>query len=435
MAKVVPMPKLGMTMEFGSINEWYVNVGDSVEEGELLVQIATDKTNLDVESPVTGTILHIFSAEAGAEVAVHAPLCVIGSQGESFETLLGGTAGPEQTVTDTHTDVRNAPDVATDASDERSVLATPAARRRARELNVDLQTVALQLGLVHVHRADVDAHTKGSTAASAAIGSDAGNALKKSTAAPPEVVRTVQMSEQTPPVATPFAASSEVRYGGMRKTIGDRMLYSVTHVPQVTLWTDVNMQACAELRQRFNASASGHESNVRISYSDFILKAAALALRRHRKLNASIVGDHIVYYENVDIGLAVALDDGLIVPVIRDVDKLTFGALHEQTSSTVARARSGQLMVNDFQGGHFTISNLGQYQIDGFTPIILHPQSGIIGVGRISDRAVAESGSIIIRPMVTLSLSFDHRLVDGAPASAFLQTVKCALEDPYQLMV
>jgi pyruvate dehydrogenase E2 component (dihydrolipoamide acetyltransferase) len=219
----------------------------------------------------------------------------------------------------------------------------------------------------------------------------------------------------------------------MRKVIAQRMAASAYTAPHVTLTTEADMSQAIEVRTTL-LPAIEKMTGQRLSYTAIILKAVASALARHPKVNVSLKDDVIEYHESIHIGLAVAVTDGLVVPVIKEVDRKGLAELTVDSKRLAGLAREGRLLPDDMRGGTFTISNLGMYAIDAFTPIINQPESAILGVGRIHEKPVGVDGQIVLRPMMSLSLSFDHRVVDGAPAAAFLQEVKEMLESPYQML-
>jgi pyruvate dehydrogenase E2 component (dihydrolipoamide acetyltransferase) len=249
--------------------------------------------------------------------------------------------------------------------------------------------------------------------------------LQASTAAPP-----------TPPVVetvTPQQATEVIPMSGIREIIAERMTLSVQTNASVTLHTEVDATAFVELRRMLNDKLQARE--VSLTYTDLLVKVVANALGEHPRLNATLTDEGIQLLTEINIGVAVALEDGLVVPVVRNADKERLSEISAQVRSFAERARSNQLTPSELQGGTFTITNLGNFGIDAFTPIINPPESAILGVGRVLKKPVVHNDEIAIRSMLTLSLTFDHRVVDGAPAAQFLQTVAGYIQDPYLLLV
>lgn len=228
--------------------------------------------------------------------------------------------------------------------------------------------------------------------------------------------------------------STRRKMSGMRKVIADRMVQSKQTAPHVTMASEVDMSRVKELRISLLPIVE-KQTGFRLSYTEILMKATAVALARHPQINVSLEGDEIVQHNYVHLGLAVAIPDGLLVPVIKDVLAKGLAELTQNAKEIGQRARDNKLLPEQMRGSTFTISNVGMYAVDMFTPVINQPESAILGVGRMNDKPVVVSGSVEIRPMMTLSLSFDHRVIDGAPAAAFLTELKDILENPYELLV
>ncbi len=392
---------------------WLKRVGDPVRPGEVLVVIQVEKVAYDVPSPVSGTLAEILVPQG--EVAQRGrPLARVAVEEE--QAASSGPEGPPASPVAkklarehnvdlrevqgtgrggriTERDVRRyleqraaGPSVEAPAPARRDVRASPAARRLAREHNVDLREVQGTGRGGRITEKDVVAFIE----------------ARKAGTSPP--------GERTIPLA------------GMRGTIARRMHQSLHTAAQVTLHTEADVTDLVALRQR-----RSHEG---ITYTDFIVRACALALREHPRLNAVVEEDHIRLVPQVHVGLAVALDEGLVVPVIRDADRLSVEEVAQERQRLVGRARAGRLTAEEMSGSTFTVTNLGPYEVDGFTPIINPPEVAILGVGRIVEKLVVHRGKVAQRSTITLSLTFDHRAVDGAPAAAFLQAVKRRLEAP-----
>jgi pyruvate dehydrogenase E2 component (dihydrolipoamide acetyltransferase) len=297
--------------------------------------------------------------------------------------------------------------VLTPLEGEGRIVASPAARRLGRELGVDLTRLTGSGPGGRIIERDVQA------AASAP-------------AAP--------VAPAAPALAQPPVGASTIALQGMRRTIAERMLQSQNSNATVTATLEVDMDEATRLRQQLVGEWEQREG-VRVTFTDLIVKAAAKALLEYPRLNATLRGDQIVEQAEVHVGIAVALDDGLIVPVLRNAERKSLIEIGRETRALGERARAGQLAIPDVTGGTFTITNLGTYGVDAFTPIINPPEAAILGVGKIARKPVARDDQVVIRPMMWLSLTFDHRIVDGAPAATFLRRVQEILEKPYLLFV
>ncbi|GED71925.1 dihydrolipoamide acetyltransferase component of pyruvate dehydrogenase complex [Brevibacillus reuszeri] len=405
MATAVFMPKLSMTMETGTVIQWFKQEGDQVREGDVLLEVLTDKINIEVESYTTGTLLKIYY---GADQVVPVNQ-VIGYVGEANENVPDTPPPLESSASQ---EEEEAPDAqpskeetqGSEALDQK-IRATPVARRMARENGIDLGQVSGSGPNGRVQKADIE-HALSTNSAKAA-------------------------STRTESVTS--LPGRQVKVEGMRKVIAERMVASAYTAPHVTLSTEADMSKVIEVRSTLLPTIeklTGH----RLSYTEIIIKAVATALSRHPKVNASLKDDVIELHETINIGVAVAVTDGLLVPVIKQADQKGLAHLTTETKRLAGLARDGRLLPDDMRGGTFTISNLGMYAIDVFTPIINQPESAILGVGRIHEKPVGVNGQIVLRPMMSLSLSFDHRVMDGAPAAAFLQEIKELLESPYHLL-
>jgi pyruvate dehydrogenase E2 component (dihydrolipoamide acetyltransferase) len=392
MAEAVSMPKLGMTMEKGTILRWFKDEGDAVEEGEPLLEVMTDKINIEVEATTSGRLLKIIHGP-DEEVPVQQVIAYIGAAGEEPPQTEGREA--DSTVPDQESENTDNPPVS-----PRLVRATPSARKHAKRLGVSLEAIRGTGRKGRIHRADVEAFASH-----------------------------VQPIESSPEVSV-----ESKPYRGMREIVGRRMVESAFTAPHVTLFTDVDMGACKQMRHEL-LEVVEQRTGYRLSYTELILRACAAALEQHPEVNASFHGDHIRYHSSIHIGLAVSVAEGLLVPVIRDANRKGLAQLTRECKDLTQAARDNKLKPDQLRGGTFTVSNLGMYAIDGFTPIINQPESAILGVGRIREQAVDVEGEIRLRPMATFSLSFDHRVLDGAPAARFLQTIKHTLENPTTMLV
>jgi pyruvate dehydrogenase E2 component (dihydrolipoamide acetyltransferase) len=390
----VRMPKLGMAMKKGAVTKWLKAEGDDVREGADLFELATEKVTAVVPAPASGLLGRIV-ADPGAELPVGALLALIGEQGDTFpprDELAGAPAvSPEPAP------AAAAPAAAAPApARAEGAPASPAAKRRARELGVDIALVPPSAPGKRVMVEDVEAFAAGGQAQAA---------------------------------AAPAAAGQVVPFAGIRKVVAERLTESLQTMAQVTIAREVE---AGGLVARRAALAAGFEAatGVRLSYTDLLVETVARLLGDHPLLNATLTDQGIVCPPAVHMGVAVALDDGLIVPVIRDAGSRGLAEIARDRLEGAAKAQAGTLTLDELEGGTFTISNLGSFGADAFTPIVNPPQCAILGVGRIVDKPVAVAGQVEIRPTLWLSLTFDHRIVDGAPAARFLQQLGDLLAAP-----
>ena len=456
MAITFGMPSLGHTMEKGKIIEWLKQEGDAVAKGEPLVVIETDKVITEVESPTDGVVLKIAVA-AEEERPIGSPLVLLGSAGEQLsdddiQQLLGDqpAAAPAAppAPTPAPAPAPAAPPRAA-ASGER-VKISPIARKLCGELGIDPATVTGSGPGGRITREDVEKAAQAAPAPAAAervkispvarklceelgidpaavTGSGPGGRITR------DDVQKAAAAAQAAPAATaaPGAAGETIPLRGMRGRVAERMFQSWNTIPRVTEVMLVDMNATVSFRQAMLAQWE-QQYGVRISLNDLITKAVAAALRRHPRLNATLVNQEVHLHENVNVGVAVNLDEGLIVPVIADADRKDLGQIARESRELAEKARAVpmRLSPDEVSNGTFTITNLGTTGIELFTPIINPPQVAILGVGMVQRRPVVVGDALAIRPSVYLCLVFDHRAVDGVPAANFLQELQRLLEKP-----
>jgi len=372
----VVMPKFGLTMQEGTIQQWFKSEGEAVAAGEPLYEVETEKVLYEVEAPADGVVAKLlYPAEATVACAhVVAVIAVAGEDPQAIAARYAAAAAPSAAAA-----APPSAATATAAPHASTVAATPAARKLAKEQGLDLATIAGTGPGGRITREDVEA------AAAAGATQQPRTALR-----------------------------------GMRKVIAERMWQSLQATAQLTITSEVDVTALVT-RRRETAQ------EFPLTYTDLLVEAVASALRAHPRLRVTVDGDAIQPQEAIHIGVAVALDEGLIVPVIRDADRKSLADIAGESRALAEQARAGTLGVDAVQGGVFTITNLGMYGVDAFTPILNQPQVAILGVGRIVQKPAVHDGQIAIRSMMTLSLTFDHRIVDGAPAAAFLQDVAARL--------
>lgn len=419
MAEVVKMPKLSDTMTDGVVAAWHKKVGDTVKRGELLAEIETDKATMEFESFFNGTLLHI-GVEQGKGAAVDAILAIIGNPGEDISALLAAApvaAKKEEAaaVVEKKTEpvvVENkatAPVAVTttvpvttgyESNGDARIKASPLAKKIAAEKGIDLNMIA------------------GS--------GDSGRVVKRD-------IESWHPSKM--PVMPQFAAVSgqesytEETVSQMRKTIARRLAESKFSAPHFYLTMEIHMDEAVKAREAINAVAP-----VKVSFNDMVIRAVAGALKRHPKVNSSWLGDRIRYNNHVHIGVAVAVEDGLLVPVVRFADQKSLSQISSEVKTFAQKAKDKKLQPSDWEGNTFTISNLGMFGIDEFTAIINPPDACILAIGGISDVPVVKNGQIVPGKVMKVTLSCDHRVVDGASGAAFLQTLKAFLENPVTIL-
>jgi pyruvate dehydrogenase E2 component (dihydrolipoamide acetyltransferase) len=426
MEEVVLMPRLSDTMTEGVIAGWHKQIGDAVKKGEVLADIETDKATMELESYKDGILLY-QGAKAGEKILVNDLLCIIGQQGLDIAPIVaalkGGAAqatapaAPAQSAQATSTPQAASTSQATPAAttvnvasaqvvNEGRIFASPLAKKIAKEKGIDLKFVKGTGEHGRITRLDLDNYTPGSTPSVARA------------AAP----RNTNFVGQVSFVDTPVSQ--------MRKTIARRLSESLFTAPHFYLTMKINMDATIAARTVVNETAP-----VKISFNDFIVKAVALSLKQHPKVNSSWLGDVIRENHHVNIGIAVAVDEGLLVPVLRFADGLSLDEISVSVKEFAKKAKDKKLQPSDWEGSTFTISNLGMFGIDSFTAIINPPDACILAVGGIAQEPVVKNGQIVPGNVMNVTLSCDHRVVDGATGSAFLQTLKSYLEEPLRMFL
>lgn len=380
MVTKIVMPRLSLTMKEGTVVEWFKKEGDTVQKGEPLVEVLSEKVTYDVEAPASG-ILRKILAEEGMNVPVDQAVGVIAAADEVLaetDMVQAPVSGvKEEQIVDARPEVRVEPE-------SERVLASPAAKRLAKELSVDLSKVTGTGPEGRIVEEDVKRFGEQS------------------------VVK-LRVREVIPLV-------------GIRKTTAERLSFSARTAPHSSVMMEIDMSNAVKIHEATGAS-----------YTDILVKSVALALDEHRMLNSTLEGEQIKILEDVNVGVAVATERGLIVPVVHNADKKSLKEIGEKVKDLVDRAKRGELTKEDLTGGTFTITNLGMFEVDVFIPIINPPEAAILGVGRIVEKPAVVAGEIRTKPTMQLSLTYDHRIVDGAPAAQFLQKVKAILEKSREL--
>ncbi len=449
MATEIYLVKVGMSMTEGIVEEWYIPDGGHVETGELLYRLETEKVNLDVDAEATGTVKHLV-----AEGVTMEPGDVVGyifAEGEEIpadlSSLGGGAASPAAEPAVPAAETVAAIAAAGPTRDGDRVLSSPAARRLASELGVDYTTLSGSGPGGRVVEADVQAAAAGqpsgrspSSPLARKLARELGIDLATVTGTGPGGRITkddVEAAAAKPaPAVQPIAAerpSGSVPVRGMRKTIAARMHESLTTMAQLTMDMDVNMDDTIKLRGQLVDEWA--DEGIKPTYTDLVIRAVARALEKHPLMNASWGDSEITLHGAVNVGMAVSLEEGLIVPVVKNANGISIRDLAVETSRLAAAARDGSLSLDDLADGTFTVSALGMMGVDSFTPIINSPQAGILGVNRIRDDVSWDGDRPVKTQVMRLSLTWDHRVLDGAPAAEFLGEVKSLLEAPYRLLL
>lgn len=453
------LPELGEGIHEGELVKWLVQPGDKIEEDQIIMEVQNDKAVVEVPSPVNGTVKEL-KVEVGTVSVVGDTLITIEVEGEIPAALLQGhgahsepdkapEAKAESTPAGTAAAANDAQEAASSVqaastvhqastataqgavpAPNKEVLATPSVRKFAREQGVDLSLVKGTGRHGQVTRADVQAFTSGKTApaAASAVASEAavkapGHAAVSSVSAAAEAGRDMTQLEERIPLK------------GIRKVIAGAMVKSMYTAPHVTLMDEVEVTKLVALRERSKPLAE--KKGVKLTYLPFVVKALVAGLRQYPTLNASIDDEkgEIVYKHYYHIGIATDTDNGLMVPVVRDADRKNIWTIANEIRDLAARGREGKLAPNELKGSTTTITNIGSAGGMFFTPVINYPEVAILGTGRIFDKPIAKNGQVVIAPVMTLSLSFDHRLVDGATGQQFLNYVKQLLEEPELLVM
>lgn len=432
MAEVITMLALSPTMEEGTIAEWLKPEGSTVEEGELIAEVETDKATMEMESFFEGTVLKVL-VKAGDAVKVGAPMAVIGEPGEDADAALaalGGAPAPSEAAAPApQAEPEPAQEAVSEAAPETSestrIFASPVARNMAKDQGIDLSQVKGSGPNGRIVKADIEqAIAQGTKPAAAA---PAAAAAPKAAAAPAgESLVIGQM---------PDAGGSAEPMSQMRKTIAKRLTQVWQNTPHFYLTMSIDMAPAMAFRKQINSQLDAAKFDAKVSVNDLIIKACAIALKRFPRMNVAFNGDELMHFEQVHIGVAVAIEDGLITPTIRNADQKSLVQLSGEVRELALKARDKKLKPNEYGGSTFTISNLGMYGIDDFCAVINPPEAGILACGAVQQVPVVKDGELAIGTIMRVTLSCDHRAVDGAVGAEFLQHVKSLLENPVLLSV
>ena len=435
-ATVVRMPKMSDTMTEGTIASWLKNVGDKVKSGDILAEVETDKATMELENYEDGTLLYT-GPKAGEAVAVDGILAIIGEEGADIQALLGGGSAPAAAPAaeaappaPAAAEAPAAPAPAPAAANTGRILASPLAKSIAKEKGINLSQVVGSGDNGRIVQRDVENFQPGAAAPAAA---PAPQVTPATASAPAAAAQAAAPTAAPAPVASAPASTdtyTDTPVSQMRKVIAKRLSESLFTAPHFYLTMEINMDKAMEARVKLNEL-----SPVKLSFNDLVLKSAAIALRSHPAVNSSWLGDKIRQNKVINIGVAVAVDEGLLVPVIRNADQKGLATIANEVKELAGKAKTKKLQPAEWEGSTFTISNLGMFGIDEFTAIINPPDACILAVGGIKQTAIVKDGALAIGNIMKVTLSCDHRVVDGATGAAFLQTLKSLLEDPMRLMI
>lgn len=413
--EVITMPRLSDTMTEGKVAKWHKNVGDTVKEGDLLAEIETDKAVQDFESEFNGVLLKQGVEEGGAS-PVDTVLAIIGPAGTDVSGVGAAkpatqtTEKPTEQKTEAKTEEKPAVEAVNSSSTDR-VAISPLAKKMAQDKGVDIHSLQGSGENGRIVKKDIENYQP--------------SQAKPATSAP----GTSQAAAQ---VALSFVQGedTETPNSQVRNIIAKRLAESKFSAPHYYLMVEINMDKAIEARKEINSLP-----DTKISFNDMIIKATAVALRKHPQVNSSWAGDKVIHRGNINVGVAVAIPDGLVVPVLKNTDQMTYTQISAGVKDMAGRAKSKGLKANEMEGSTFSVSNLGMFGIETFTSIINQPNSAILSVGAIIEKPIVKDGQIVVGNIMKLSLACDHRVVDGATGAQFLQTLKTYLESPLTLLL
>lgn len=414
MAFEIKMPQLGLTMEEGTVAQWLKQEGDTVAKGDVLLEITTDKLTSEIESEADGVLLKIVAKE-GEDVPVKGLLGYIGEAGETVGDA-APAAAPAAAAAPAEVPVAAPAPAPAAKADGSRIRISPLARKTAAKLGVDYQNLAGSGPSGRIVQKDI-------LAAAEAAKQQPAPVAEAPAAAPAPAAKSGELELMD--------GDEVIKLAGMRKVVAERMAKSAREIPTVTQNVKIDVTKLVAFRKQINET-----SGQKFSMNDFILKAVANALRANPHILVSIDGNQIIKRAHVNLGMAVALDDGLIVPVIRDADKLSLSQISATAKDLAVRARENKLAMDEYKGSTFTISNLGMFGVETFDPIISQPDAGILGVCAVQDELdMDEEGKIFKKQVMRISFTFDHRLIDGAVAAKFELAIKELLEDPMRILL
>jgi pyruvate dehydrogenase E2 component (dihydrolipoamide acetyltransferase) len=421
MAEVIRMPRMSDTMEEGNIIGWLKKEGDKIEPGQTLAEVETDKATMELDAYVEGVLLHIAVKEG--PVPIDGVIAVIGKPGEDWQAVIAGATGGSaaaaapapaaETPAAVPAEVA-APVASAVSDDDKRFKASPLAKNIAKESGVDLAQIHGSGDQGRIVRRDIEAFLQTTPAAAPA----------------PQVSKTEAPTSAPLAIASEGASYEDLPLSQMRKVIARRLGESKFSAPHFYLTIEMDMTKAMQLRTQLNEIAP-----VKLSFNDLVIKAVAAALRSHPYINASWLGDKIRLNHDINIGVAVAVEDGLLVPVVRHADRKSLSQVNQEVKTLAGKAKERKLQPDEMSGNTFTISNLGMFGIEEFTAIINPPDACIMAVGGIIEKPVVKNGEIVVGHTMKVTLSCDHRVVDGATGAQFLLTFKQIMEDPIRLLV
>lgn len=439
LATYINMPRLGLTMTEGTIVKWLKKEGDRIEKDEEIVEIESDKSIVPHKSPQGGYLLKILVGEGDA-CEIYKPIAILGEQGESIDELMaegGSNDKPVEKFADEASKKKCEDKLATAETCKGTgrIFISPAARRIARENNVNISDIPFPAGKKRIEKADVLSYIQVNRVKMAPLAAKIA-AEKNIDVSSLDVAagKSIYSSDLEADKGKAESVASRVPVIGIRKVVAARMKDSINTAAHVSLTTEVDMSSAIDLRNRIKDRVSD-KHGVKVSINDIVIKCVAVALKEHPRINSVFTESEIIEKDEVNVGVAVALEEGIMVPVIRNTNKLSIGEIAAESKRLAGKARQGALLPDEYSGGTFTVSNLGMFGITQFTSIINQPESAILSVAKVVERAVVENGQIVIRPMANLTINFDHRPIDGSTAARFLARVKNLLEEPYELIV
>jgi pyruvate dehydrogenase E2 component (dihydrolipoamide acetyltransferase) len=412
MAKEVNLPKLGQTMEEGTVVNCLVKVGDEVKKGDVLFEIETDKATLEMESPANGFV-KVILAQLNQTLPVGAPLMIIGDKDEQVTASGAAPAGPAPAVTTPAGQVQTAAPVAAPAAEPQpskpagKIMVSPRAKKMAEDLGVDLATVRGTGPAGKITEADIKAAAEAKSAGPA-------------TAQPVAAAKAATVAS-----AAEAKLGSTVPVNRLQRITGERMLKSKQEIPCFYLTICVDMTDLVAARVQMNET-----SPVKVAFNDFIMKAVATGLEKFPIMTGQLAGNAIKLADAIHIGLAISVPDGLVAPLVKDVNKKDIRQVAKDSQALIERTRGDKLDMSDLEGGCITVTNLGGFGIESFIPIVVPGQCSILGVGKITDTCVPDNGNILVRKLMNMTLSVDHKVANGAYAAQFLDLVKKTLENP-----
>ena len=421
--EVITMPRLSDTMTEGKVAKWHKKVGDTVKEGDILAEIETDKAVQDCESEFNGTLLYVGTEEGGAN-PVDSVLAIIGPEGTNISGIISGggkkDSTPKTEISEQKSSNTEAPkadqneNIAVSASSSERVAISPLAKKMAEDKGIDVNILKGSGENGRIVKKDIEGFTP-------ALNESVTNEPKSSSVA------------ATPaPVAMNFVQGqdSETPNSQVRNIIAKRLSESKFTAPHYYLIVEINMDKAIEARKEINSLP-----DTKISFNDMVIKATAMALRKHPQVNSTWNADKIIHHGNINVGVAVAIPDGLVVPVLKNADQMNYNQISAGVKDMAGRAKSKGLKANEMEGSTFSVSNLGMFGIETFTSIINQPNSAILSVGAIIEKPIVKDGQIVVGNTMKLSLACDHRVVDGATGAQFLQTLRTYLEQPLSLLL